>query len=157
MGKVFAATRMKQGAALLLVVCTVAACATMPVGGVSTPTGSATIPSSPLELGDWRRASAAATLSQFQGNVTGRYGVGLALGAVSSDLRRNEFACAANTETGGRGDPPDQICRKAVTVSSCTHTWQVHMFDEAGDGRLARTRGLYDRRCGGDGLLGGPS
>ena len=129
MSKVVAVTRMKRGAALVLGVCALAACATMPVGGVSTPSGSATIPSSPLELGDWRRASAAATLSEFQQSVTGRYGVGLALGAVSSDLRRNEFACAANTETGGRGDPPDQICRKTVTVSSCTHTWQVHVFD----------------------------
>jgi hypothetical protein len=24
------------------------------------------------------------------------------------------------------------------------------------DGKLSRTRGLYDRRCGGEGLLGGP-
>jgi hypothetical protein len=145
-------------APLLALALALAACATSPVGGVSAPSGPSTIPSSPLDLGDWRRASAAQTLSAFQGNVTGRYGAGIALSAVSADLRRNEFNCAPGVrEAGGRGDPPDQVCRRTTTVSGCTHTWQVHIFDEGGDGQLARTRGLYDRRCGGDGLLGGPS
>jgi hypothetical protein len=140
----------------LLAALALAACTTMPVGGVSTPSGPATIPSGPLALGDWRSASAAATMQQFQSNVASRYGAGLALTAVAGDLRRNEFSCAANPPSGGPGDPPDQICRRTTTASGCTHTWQVHLFDTNGDGRLARTRGLYDRRCGGDGLLGGP-
>ncbi|MBN8607892.1 MAG: hypothetical protein J0L81_13330 [Caulobacterales bacterium] len=139
-----------MGAALAL-----AACATMPTGGVSTPSGPASIPSTPLELGDWRNATPAATLSAFQEHVSDRYGAGLALTAVSGDLRRQEFTCVAGPQNE-RGDPPEQVCRRTITNSGCTHTWQVHLFDNAGDGELARTRGLYDRRCGGDGLLGGP-
>jgi hypothetical protein len=134
------------------------ACETIPVGGPMAPSGPATIPSSPLELGDWRHASESATLEAFQQTVTSRYGAGLAVTAASADLRRNEFNCGAappRTE-GGRGDPPAQVCRRTTTSSGCTHTWQVHLFDQGGDGALARTRGLYDRRCGGDGLLGGP-
>jgi hypothetical protein len=133
-----------------------AGCAT-PVGGVSAPTGSAVIPSAPVDLGDWRNATENATLSAFQRGVASRYGAGLAISAASADLRRNSFTCgAAPPAEGGRGDPPAQVCRRTLTNSGCTHTWQVHLFDEGGDGRLARTRGLYDRRCGGDGLLGGP-
>lgn len=133
-----------------------AACASMPVGGTSAPAGGATIPSTPLELGDWRRASAAATLQTFQNNVTRRYGAGLQLAAVTADLRGQEFSCAAPRGGDGRGDPPAQVCRRTISASGCSHTWQVHLFDEGANARLARTRGLYDRRCGDDGLLGGP-
>lgn len=130
------------------------ACTTMPTGAPprTAPPG---LPSAPLELGDWRRASPGATLSQFEQIVARRYQRGLALSTASSDLRRNAFNCADNRDTT-RGDPPDQICRKTVTVEGCTHTWQVHLFDEDNNAILLRTRGLYDRRCGGDGLLGGP-
>lgn len=139
-------------AALLL-----AACASVPAGP-SAPGGPATIPSSPVELGDWRGASEAATLAAFRQGITARYGAGLQISAVSADLRRNDFNCGpAPRAEGGRGDPPAQVCRRTATASGCTHTWQVHLFDEGGNGALARTRGLYDRRCGGDGLLGGPS
>lgn len=132
------------------------ACATAPVGGVSTPSGPASIPSTPLDLGDWRRASAASTLESFQRTINSRYGAGLQISAVAADMRRNEFNCAAPGRGDGRGDPPAQVCRKTVSVNGCTHTWQAHLFDANNDARLARTRGLYDRRCGGDGLLGGP-
>lgn len=132
-----------------------AACVTTPMGGPSAP-GGASIPSAPINLGDWRNASQAATLSAFERGVSSRYGAGLTLAAVNADLRRNDFNCGAAPapESGGRGAPPAQVCRKTVTAEGCTHTWQVHMFDAAG--ALARTRALYDRRCGGDGLLGGP-
>lgn len=134
-----------------------AACATMPVSTPSTPSGGATIPSTPLDLGDWRRASAPQTLAAFEANVASRYGVGLAISAAAGDLRGQEFTCgAAPPAEGGRGSPPAQVCRRTMTANNCTHTWQVHLFDEGGNGRLARTRGLYDRRCGSDGLLGGP-
>lgn len=135
----------------------VSACATLPAGPTA-PSGPATIPATPISLGDWRNASEAATLSTFQQGVTNRYGAGLQLASVSSDLRRNEFNCGAAPPRaeGNRGDPPAQVCRKTTTANGCTHTWQVHLFDTGGDGRLARTRGLYDRRCGNDGLLGGP-
>lgn len=131
------------------------ACATTPTG-VSTPSGPAAIPSAPLDLGDWRRASAAVTLSSFERTINARYGAGLQIAAVAADLRRSEFRCAAPARGDGRGDPPAQVCRRTVTVEGCTHTWQTHLFDANNDARLARTRALYDRRCGGDGLLGGP-
>lgn len=134
-----------------------AACVTTPVSGPSEPSGPSTIPSGDLSLGDWRNASEAATLTAFSESVSSRYGAGLGISAVAGDLRRNEFTCSpAPAADRGRGDPPAQVCRRTTTVSGCTHTWQVHLFDEGGNARLARTRGLYDRRCGGDGLLGGP-
>ncbi|HRE45368.1 MAG TPA: hypothetical protein PKY87_15540 [Terricaulis sp.] len=136
-------------AALLLL----SACATTPTG-VSTPSGPASIPSGAIELGDWRRASEQATLQSFERTIASRYGAGLQLSAVTADLRRNDFTCSA--PGAGRGDPPAQVCRRTTTAEGCTHTWQAHLFDAGGDGQLARTRGLYDRRCGGDGLLGGP-
>jgi hypothetical protein len=133
-----------------------AGCATMPVAGVATPSSNATaIPSTPLDLGDWRHASAAETLSHFQDVVNSRYGAGVAAAAVSADLRRNDFTCGANNDPHSRGDPPAFICRKTVSANNCTNTWQVHLFDTHGDGRVARTRAIYDRRCNGDGLLGG--
>ncbi|MGQ0531145.1 MAG: hypothetical protein ACT4OF_00450 [Caulobacteraceae bacterium] len=132
------------------------ACETLPTSGASAPDGPATIPSTPLSLGDWRNASESATLEAFQHEVASRYAEGLQLAAASNDLRRNEFNCGAapRRAEGNRGDPPAQVCRKTTTANGCTHTWQVHLFGS--DGALARTRGLYDRRCGGDGLLGGP-
>ena len=145
---------MKRGLVLIAALA-LAACATMPVGGVSTPSGPGTIPSTPVSLGDWRSANAAATLQSFQTGIASRYGAGLQLSAVSADLRRNEFTCAA-PRAGSGGNPPAQVCRRTITQQGCTHTWQAHLFDANGDGRLAQTRGLYDRRCGGDGLLGGP-
>jgi hypothetical protein len=131
-----------------------AACATMPVGGASAPAGSHSLPSTPIELGDWRHASAAATLSQFESAVEARYGQGIAISAAVADLRRNSFNCSVNNDPNSRGDPPAQICRKTVTADACTSTWQVHLFGAAG--QLDHARALYDRRCGGDGLLGGP-
>ncbi|MES1157393.1 MAG: hypothetical protein ABUL73_06390 [Alphaproteobacteria bacterium] len=131
------------------------ACETASVGP-SAPAGPPTIPDAALDLGDWRHASAEAEFNAFQQTIAHRYGVGLQVSAVAADLRRAQFVCAANRDTQ-RGDPPAQICRKTVTENGCTHTWQVHLFDTAGNALLARTRGLYDRRCGGDGLLGGPS
>lgn len=131
------------------------ACASAGVGGVSAPLGTAAIPSAPVDLGPWRDASAAQTLSAFRQVITHRYGAGVAINAVSGDLRRNSFNCAS-AAAGERGAPPVQVCRRTITSNGCTHTWQVHLFDTRGDRRLAQTRALYDRRCGSEGLLGGP-
>ncbi|HVZ99281.1 MAG TPA: hypothetical protein VG841_03080 [Caulobacterales bacterium] len=131
-----------------------AACATLPAGGPGGPAAAPTLPSTPLEMGDWRHVGAEQELAAFEGAVEHRYVAGLDLSAASADLRRAQFTCTANQDT--RGDPPAQICRKTLTEAGCTHTWQVHLWDHAGDAKLARSRGLYDRRCGGDGLLGGP-
>lgn len=134
-----------------------AACQTIPASTVSTPSGPAAIPSTPLDLGDWRNATPPVALAHFQETVSSRYGAGQPISAVTADLRRNDFSCAApRASTDGRGAPPAQVCRKTVTQSGCTHTWQAHLFDAENDARLARTRALYDRRCGNDGLLGGP-
>lgn len=148
---------MKRFLAAAVLVFAIAACETTAVSSPSAPSSSATIPTAPLELGDWRSASEAATLQAFQQNVTSRYGEGLAISAASGDLRRNDFNCGpAPEQDRGRGDPPVQVCRRTTTASGCTHTWQVHLFGADGNAQLSRTRGLYDRRCGGDGLLGGP-
>jgi hypothetical protein len=134
-----------------------ASCATVAPtpGGTNTPEGPSSIPSTPLALGDYRGGSASAVLSGFEQTVATRYGEGLTLSSVTADLRRNDFNCAA-AAASDRGDPPAQVCRHTVTQSGCTHTWQVHLFDAGNNARLARTRALYDRRCGNDGLLGGP-
>ncbi len=132
-----------------------ASCATITPPGASTPSGPPSIPSAPLALGDYRGASPSAVLSQFERGVSSRYAAGLALNAVSADLRRNAFTCAPGASSE-RGDPPAQICRQTLSANACTHTWQVHLYDRGGDSQLARTRALYDRRCGDDGLLGGP-
>ncbi|MEJ0060748.1 MAG: hypothetical protein WDM79_14740 [Terricaulis sp.] len=133
------------------------ACATpTSPSGPAAPSGPPSIPTSAIDLGNWRGGSEAAVLGEFQQSIARRYGEGLQLSAVAADLRRNQFSCAATTGQT-RGDPPAQICRKTSTEAGCTHTWQVHLYDQAGNAALARTRGLYDRRCGGDGLLGGPS
>ncbi|MGE0596444.1 MAG: hypothetical protein AB7P07_08760 [Hyphomonadaceae bacterium] len=144
---------MKQLSLLVFAALAVSACATVAPSAPSAPSGPPTIPSTPLDLGDWRRASVSGIVGEFERTVSARYGEGVALSAVAADLRRNEFNCSDGG--GGRGDPPDQVCRRTETASGCTHTWQVHLFD-ANDSRLARTRALYDRRCGDDGLLGGP-
>ncbi|MBS0386327.1 MAG: hypothetical protein JSS00_13380 [Proteobacteria bacterium] len=118
---------------------------------------SAGAPAAPMALGDWTHAAPAATLAQFEGVVATRYTVGSSLSDAAADLRRSDFSCAANVDTTGRGDPPAQICRRTVTAANCTGTWQVHLFDAHGAGRIARARALFDRRCGREGLLGGPS
>lgn len=135
------------------------ACATSGApGGAVPPRGSAT-PSGPLELGDWRRASEAATLQRYSAALTRRYAPGVGMQVATGDLRANGFACTAPAAGRAGGDPPDQVCRKAQTEGDCTHTWQAHLWDDAaGPAKLvSRVRGLYDRRCkADDGLLGGP-
>lgn len=147
---------MKRLAVVIGLAAALAACETVPTsGGPSAPPPPvASIPSGPLELGD-RTGPAPATLAAFEETVQARY-TGVELSAAAADLRRSEFNCgAAPRAEDGRGDPPAQVCRRTVTASGCTHTWQVHLFDNSG--RVQRARGLYDRRCGNDGLLGGPS
>lgn len=138
-------------AALLL-----AACETLPAAMPAAPEAGARFEGD-LSLGEWRTSNEAATLAAFQQNVSDRFAAGIAVSDAAADLRRSEFNCGdAPPQDQGRGDPPAQVCRRTVTLNGCTHTWQVHLFDENNDERLVRTRGLYDRRCGNEGLLGGP-
>ncbi len=138
-------------AALLVSACETLPAATPPPPGGASLTGE-------LDLGDWRNATESATRDAFQQNVSNRYGAGLLLADATADLRGRDFNCGAAPaqDAQGRGDPPAQVCRRTVTLNRCTHTWQVHLFEQNDDARVARTRGLYDRRCGNDGLLGGP-
>lgn len=134
-----------------------AACST-PIAGMSTPAGPAQIPSTEIELGNWRASNEGATQGAFQRGINSRYAAAAAISTVAADLRRNRFACAAAPRdlADNRGVPPAQVCRRTITAAGCTHTWQVHLFDNMSDRRLAHTRSLYDRSCGADDLLGGP-
>lgn len=143
---------------LLAALFVLAACETVPISAPGSTSGPVGIPSGPLDLGgDWQHVPASAVLQTFEQTVAGRYAAGLAVTDATADLQQNQFTCAPNHDTTGHGQPPVAVCRKTVTQAQCTHTWQVHLFDTGGDARLARARGLYDRRCGNEGLLGGPT
>lgn len=114
--------------------------------------GPSSIPRGSLALGDYQRGSSDAVSRAFAQTVSQRYGAGLALNTVTADLGRQQFACRAG---GGRGDPPDQMCRRSLQSGGCTHTWQVLLYNDGGARGLSRTRGLYDRACGDGELLGG--
>lgn len=133
-----------------------ASCATVPGPGASGPEAggpSAAPIAGDLELGDWRRASVGDTLRSFERSVAVRYPAGMTLAQANGDLRSKDFRC--EPPRGGRGDPPTEVCTRSEDAGDCTHTWQVHLYK--GDGEaLARSRALYDRRCGDEGLLGGP-
>jgi hypothetical protein len=145
--------RIALAALVLLSAC---ATSTTPPGAVA-PRGMAA-PSGPIDLGDWRRGSADSVIQRYAGQLVRRYAAGMALGVATADLRANQFACAAPA-TGRGGDPPDQVCRRTITEGDCTYTWQAHLWDDAPGPatKVARVRGLYDKRCKADGgLLGGP-
>jgi hypothetical protein len=109
----------------------------------------------PLDLGDWRSSSEAAVLQRFSAHVLRRWPTGTALAAAAGDLTGQGFACAPPRTAAG-GDPPDRACKREAVAAGCTHVWQVYLYDDAGAVRLSRVRALYDKRCGRDGLAGGP-
>lgn len=143
--------------AILATLVLLGACETVQTTGSNSGPPAAPIPSTPIELGEWRNGAPDATLQAFQTQISARYSEGQAASAVLADLRRNDFACADNViERNGRGNPPDQICRHTATANNCTHTWQVQVFES--EARITQARALYDRRCGrgADSLLGSP-
>jgi hypothetical protein len=146
---------MKYAAPLFAAVLLLSACETIPASAPPAEAGVAL--DGDLDLGDWRAGDQATTQAAFEQNASGRYRVGLTLASATADLRRSEFNCgdAPPLDEQGRGDPPAQVCRRTITQNGCTHTWQVHLFG-GDDANVSRTRGLYDRRCGNEGLLGGP-
>lgn len=147
---------------LLPALALLAACAsTLPgsttasVPGAVAPRGGG-LPGGPIDLGDWRRADQQGQQQRFSALIVRRYAAGAPLSTALSDLRSNQFACAAPAR-GRAGDPPAQVCRRTLSDAGCTHTWQAHLWADAGGAKLARVRGLYDKRCAKDGgLLGGP-
>ena len=143
---------MKHAGIVLGLALSVSACETVPVGDSRNEP-----PANSIDLGDWGHGAPAVTLTQFQSVVTSRYAAGGSVSSAAADLRRNDFTCAENVDSTGRGTPPAEICRKTLTAENCTGTWQVHFFEMNGDGRIQRARALFDRRCGREGLLGGPS
>jgi len=142
---------MKRFAPLIALIA-LAACETMPTPGVAP---SVTAPMvGELDLGGaWRTQAPAPSLEAFSRVVASRYGPGTPTPRVLADLQHASFACTENHDSSGRGAPPTQICRRTEVANGCTNTWQVHLF---GTQALTRARALYDRRCGGDALLGGP-
>ena len=139
----------------LIAVLALSACATNIAGankahGIATPKGE-------LQLGDYAQLGEAKLAADFSSMIAARYPAGLSLSAAQADLGRNRFSCGA-PKLGGKpsGDPPDLVCRRVIKAGGCDHTWQVHLFDDdGGKPTLARVRGLYDRACGSDDLLGG--
>ena len=107
-----------------------------------------------IDLGDWRRASQRSVAARFSDAVARRYDQGRSISQISADLRSNQFACSTG-EPSRRGVSPTQVCRRSERDRRCVHTWQVHLFATQQGG--ARTRALYDRACGDEGLLGGPT
>lgn len=148
----------RAGALLGLLV--LAGCETiMPARTATPPPETATAPrtagglSGPIDLGDWRGASANAVMQRFSSHILARWPVGAPLGRATEELAQAGFACAPPRER--LAESPDQACRRQVRERDCTHIWTVTLFDDAGAVRLTRVRALYDRRCG-DGLAGGP-
>ncbi|MET0183611.1 MAG: hypothetical protein ABW199_12075 [Caulobacterales bacterium] len=123
-----------------------AACQTVPV--------STSAPGRPIDLAPYQRGSAERAESSFSNMIASRYGAGTPLNRATSDMAANRFSCATPPR-GGRGEPPDRLCRRVVQEAGCTHTWQVMLYDTSG--QISRARGGYDRVCsaGDDGLLGG--
>jgi hypothetical protein len=141
-----------------------AACAEMPkppvVGPPKPPPSQATaprgdtIPDTPIDLGPYGVGQKEAVAGRFARGISNRYPPNMAFATVLADLRKNAFQCFAAAQTGG--DPPRQVCRKSLRLADCEHTFQVHLYDTAGNLKLARTRAIYDRMCGGEELLGAP-
>lgn len=109
-------------------------------------------PSGPIVLGDYEKESEGGVRTDFAKFIANRYVAGAPVSAAMKDLTDNKFACAAPKQAGG--DPPDQACRRVIKAASCTYTYQVHLFNDAGKTGVARVRGLFDKACG-DELLGG--
>lgn len=137
-----------------------AACATAGPSTQTSAPAAATAPraatglTGPVDLGDWRRGDANAILQRFSGHVLRRWPAGQPISTAVADLRSQGFSCAAPRGQGG--DPPDQSCRLTRTEAGCTYIWTVSLYDDAGATRLSRVRPLFDKRCGRDGLAGGP-
>lgn len=146
----------------LVALSALAACTTVPASGPSAgkppaaaaPTRATSMPTAPIDLGDPAKGSVDATIARFSGQIMRRYPDKAPLAGVEADLRRNAFACGPSNAR--RGDPPDRVCRRVVRAAGCAHTFQVHLFVDGKAAKLDRVRALYDRQCGGDGLLGGP-
>lgn len=107
-----------------------------------------------MDFGDFRRGPDPSVLQRFSAHVARRWAPGSPIATAVADMRGQGFVCAPGS---GRGnDPPDQACRRTVAEGECTYIWQVFVFDDAGAVRVSRVRALYNRRCGRDGLAGGP-
>lgn len=144
---------------VLGMVLALAGCETLLASRAPTLPAAATAPraaagmSGPIDLGDWRTASAAAVLQRFSSHILNRWPVGAPIARAAADLSTAGFSCAPPRRRGT--ESPDQSCRRQVRERECTHIWTVTLYDDAGAVNVSRVRALYDRRCG-DGLAGGP-
>jgi hypothetical protein len=110
--------------------------------------------SGPIDLGDWRRLAERPVAERFSDHINRRWEPGAPLSTVGADLTRQGFAC--DRLRLRRTDGPAQSCTLQRVDAGCTHIWIVSLYDEPGAARLERLRSIYDRRCGRDGLAGGP-
>ncbi|MFZ4071761.1 MAG: hypothetical protein ACOYJ6_16855 [Caulobacterales bacterium] len=147
----------------VLAIAGLAACASLPQPPAGPPKPSPSqataprgdvIPDSPIDLGPYGAGEQRAVAGRFARGISNRYSPDMAFALVLADLRKNAFQCFVAGQ--GSGDPPRQVCRKTVRLASCEHIFQVHLYDTGGNQKLARTRALYDRLCGGEELLGAP-
>jgi len=106
-----------------------------------------------LRLGDWRGGETGAVAQEFAAAVESRYGQGVGLADAREDIARAGFRCAS--EAGAGAGAAALACRREETQRGCRHAWNVYLFTAQGQ-TLSRARGLYDRRCGDEDLLGGP-
>ena len=117
--------------------------------------GGAGMPRGEIALGDYGSASEQTIASGFSETIKARYAAGLPIAVANADLNRNKFNCGPSQKGKPGGDPPDLVCRRVIKAGGCDHTWQVHIFDDNGGApTIARVRGLYDKACGNDDLLG---
>lgn len=138
------ATRLTAGLAALALA---AATACAPVGPAAPgPLGAEA--GAALALGDVRE-DAASLARRFAASAATRYGAGTDIAGAAAELSRQNFVCAPPRAT--IGEPPAQICRRRLDAGGCAHTWQVFFYPDR------PARGLYDRACGPDALLGGPA
>lgn len=107
-----------------------------------------------IELGDYAKGVEADVLAAFAKTASARFAKGEPLAAALKDLAANKFDCAASIQKGG--EPPAQVCRRVIKADDCTNTWQVHLFAGGAEKDVVeRARGLYDKTCGKEELLGG--
>jgi hypothetical protein len=152
---------MKRIAPLLIAATCLAACETLaPAPASHAPPPRAVEPlgggglTGAIDLGDWRRLPEAAVAQRFSAHINRRWAMGAALASVGADLAGQGFAC--DRLRLRRAEGPAQSCTLRRAEAGCTHIWTVALYDEPAGPRLQRVRSLYDRRCGRDGLAGGP-
>lgn len=128
---------------------------TGPSGGsdasASTPATSGGPPSSPKVLitrGDWRAVGREAAARDFTTSLQRAVPTGQPLATARATIEASGFSCVKPASGFALS------CRLLAQETKCAHVWRVLINAERD--QVTRARGLYERTCGEDGLLGGP-